>query len=163
MKKIQLCFLLLILVFSTGILHANTLNILINQIDNGGNIPEVEAENVQVFLDSVIDYMFNAGFIVSTEKISLATDITSDEGLAIKSCRYGYFDYLAIIRLHFNPETNQILEADWQVKEIESLLVKNHGHEYPREKTTNSEADARKFGLQVAGKIYSSVNDVMDW
>ncbi|MCR5698162.1 MAG: hypothetical protein K6G52_00835 [Treponemataceae bacterium] len=163
MKKIHLCFLLLILTFSTGLVYANTLNILINQVDNGGIVPEFEAENVQVFLDSFMEYMFDAGFIVSSEKISLAPDITSDEGLAIHACRHGYFDYLAVIRLKFNPDTNQIMNAEWQVKEIASLLVKNHGHEYPNEKTTNPEGDAKKFGVQVARKIYSSVNDVMDW
>ena len=145
-------------------LSASTLNILINQIDVNSDESafkdkdEKESENVQVFMDSLMDYMFNSGLIVSSEKISMEKDVKSAEKIALKSSKEGFFDYLAIIKIKVDAQTDEVLNASWQLKEVSSASEKSSGYLVAKNKKKNMEKDASDFGSEVAKNIYSNAS-----
>ena len=129
-------------------LYANTLNILVNQITVNQNFEnqDKESENVLLFMDSLMDYMFSTGIIVSSEKVSLAKNLSNDEKIAMKACREGYFDYLAIIKVNVDAETGELLNASWNIKEVSSNSEKSKGY-------LVSTKNATDFGNEVAKNI----------
>ena len=134
--------------------YAKTLNILINQLDG---VQENESENVQVFMDSFMDYMFDSGMIVSSERVSLATDLSNDEKNALKSSKEGYFDYLAIIKVKVDSQSDEVLNASWQLKDVNSDLKMVSGYLVPENKKNGFEKNAIDFGKDVAKDIFQSL------
>ena len=112
MKFLQKFILVCLLLLIPNCVYAKSINILINQIDG---IQENVRSTVQLFENSVMDFFFDAGFIVSSEKICLEKNIEKTVQIALDSSVNGFIDYLVVAKVNVNAKTDELISVDWEV------------------------------------------------
>ncbi|MGP1586850.1 MAG: hypothetical protein ACTTHG_00740 [Treponemataceae bacterium] len=141
--------------FSLAILlNAQTVNMLITQIDE---IQESERDSVIIFENGVMDYLYEAGCIVSGEKINLDTDISKVRQVAIKASKAGYFEYLAEIEVNVDSKTDDILFVNYTLTDVVTLKVLGQGKVNVSKLNKEKVNNFQKLGNDVGKKIYSII------
>ena len=85
---------------------------MINQIDG---IQDSVRNTVQLFEDSVMNFLFDAGCIVSSEKICLEKDISKTVQVALDASVNGFIDYLVVIKVNVNAKSDDLIDINWEV------------------------------------------------
>lgn len=146
-KFILICFLLLI----PNCVYAKSINILINQIDG---IQENVRSSVQLFENSVMDFFFDAGFIVSSEKICLEKNIEKTVQIALDSSVNGFIDFLIVAKVNVNPKTDELISVDWEVINANSSKKLGSGSMNAPKTYREKEVSIQRFGVDVGSEIY---------
>lgn len=149
-KFIFICFLLLI----PNCVYGKSINILINQIDG---IQDSVRDSVQLFENSVMDFFFDAGFIVSSEKISLETDIKKTVQIALDSSVNGFIDYLIVAKINVNPKSDELISAGWEVINVATGKTIGSGLMEAPKPYREKEVSIQRFGVDVGSEIYSCI------
>ena len=149
-KFIFICFLLLI----PNCVYGKSINILINQIDG---IQDSVRDSVQLFENSVMDFFFDAGFIVSSEKICLETDIKKTVQIALDSSVNGFIDYLIVAKINVNPKSDELISAGWEVINVATGKIIGSGLMEAPKPYREKEVSIQRFGVDVGSEIYSCI------
>ena len=149
-KFIFICFLLLI----PNCVYGKSINILINQIDG---IQDSVRDSVQLFENSVMDFFFDAGFIVSSEKICLETDIKKTVQIALDSSVNGFIDYLIVAKINVNPKSDELISAGWEVINVATGKTIGSGLMEAPKPYREKEVSIQRFGVDVGSEIYSCI------
>ena len=149
-KFIFICFLLLI----PNCVYGKSIDILINQIDG---IQDSVRDSVQLFENSVMDFFFDAGFIVSSEKISLETDIKKTVQIALDSSVNGFIDYLIVAKINVNPKSDELISAGWEVINVATGKTIGSGLMEAPKPYREKEVSIQRFGVDVGSEIYSCI------
>ena len=149
-KFIFIC--LLLLIPNCG--YAKSINILINQIDG---IQDTVRGSVQLFENSVMDFFFDAGFIVSSEKISLEKNIEKTVQIALDSSVNGFIDFLVVAKVDVNPKTDELVSADWEVINVATAKTIGSGSMVAPKPYREKEVSIQRFGVDVGSEIYSCI------
>jgi hypothetical protein len=149
-KFIFIC--LLLLIPNCG--YAKSINILINQIDG---IQDSVRGSVQLFENSVMDFFFDAGFIVSSEKICLETDIKKTVQIALDSSVNGFIDYLIVAKINVNPKSDELISAGWEVINVATGKTIGSGLMEAPKPYREKEVSIQRFGVDVGSEIYSCI------
>ena len=149
-KFIFICFLLLI----PNCVYGKSINILINQIDG---IQDSVRDSVQLFENSVMDFFFDAGFIVSSEKICLETDIKKTVQIALDSSVNGFIDYLIVTKINVNPKSDELISAGWEVINVATGKTIGSGLMEAPKPYREKEVSIQRFGVDVGSEIYSCI------
>ena len=149
-KFIFICFLLLI----PNCVYGKSINILINQIDG---IQDSVRDSVQLFENSVMDFFFDAGFIVSSEKICLETDIKKTVQIALDSSVNGFIDYLIVAKINVNPKSDELISAGWEIINVATGKTIGSGLMEAPKPYREKEVSIQRFGVDVGSEIYSCI------
>jgi hypothetical protein len=149
-KFIFICLLLLI----PNCVYGKSINILINQIDG---IQDSVRDSVQLFENSVMDFFFDAGFIVSSEKICLETDIKKTVQIALDSSVNGFIDYLIVAKINVNPKSDELISAGWEVINVATGKTIGSGLMEAPKPYREKEVSIQRFGVDVGSEIYSCI------
>ena len=149
-KFIFICFLLLI----PNCVYGKSINILINQIDG---IQDSVRDSVQLFENSVMDFFFDAGFIVSSEKICLETDIKKTVQIALDSSVNGFIDYLIVAKINVNPKSDELISAGWEVINVATGKTIGSGLMEAPKPYRENEVSIQRCGGDVGSEIYSCI------
>ena len=149
-KFIFICFLLLI----PNCVYGKSINILINQIDG---IQDSVRDSVQLLENSVMDFFFDAGFIVSSEKICLETDIKKTVQIALDSSVNGFIDYLIVAKINVNPKSDELISAGWEVINVATGKTIGSGLMEAPKPYREKEVSIQRFGVDVGSEIYSCI------
>lgn len=150
-QKICLAFCLL---FISVTINAQSIDILINQKDG---IQENVKDISLMFENGMMDYFFDAGCIVSGEKISLDEDITVTKQKAVDASVNGFIDYLVIVILFLDAEKDEIIKAEWEVQNISSSKVLGKGTLSAPKVYREKEVSIQRFGMKVSNDVYSCI------
>lgn len=166
MSKHHSAILLCITMLAVGMASATTLSVQVVQIDNVHN--DVTDSSLLIE-ESVLDYLFSQGLIISTSPI-ITDSAKSDTGyaIALNDARSGSVDYLVYISVYYDldsstaPEENvlqNIGSAQWQLVRVSDNKQTASGRHVPkiRTETDNSSAGIISFGKQIAASINSSL------
>jgi hypothetical protein len=134
--------------------YGKSINILINQIDG---IQDSVRDCVQLFENSVMDFFFDAGFIVSSEKISLETDIKKTVQIALDSSVNGFIDYLIVAKINVNPKSDELISAGWEVINVATGKTIGSGLMEAPKPYREKEVSIQRFGVDVGSEIYSCI------
>ena len=149
-KFIFICFLLLI----PNCVYGKSIYILINKIDG---IQDSVRDSVQLFENSVMDFFFDAGFIVSSEKICLETDIKKTVQIALDSSVNGFIDYLIVAKINVNPKSDELISAGWEVINVATGKTIGSGLMEAPKPYREKEVSIQRFGVDVGSEIYSCI------
>jgi hypothetical protein len=134
--------------------YGKSINILINQIDG---IQDSVRDSVQLFENSVMDFFFDAGFIVSSEKICLETDIKKTVQIALDSSVNGFIDYLIVAKINVNPKSDELISAGWEVINVATGKTIGSGLMEAPKPYREKEVSIQRFGVDVGSEIYSCI------
>ena len=151
MKFLQKFILVCLLLLIPNCVYAKSINILINQIDG---IQENIRNTVQLFENSVMDFFFDAGFIVSSEKISLEKNIEKTVQIALDSSVNGFIDYLVVAKVNVNSKTDELISADWEVINVATSKTLGSGSMVAPKPYREKEVSIQRFGVDVGSEIY---------
>jgi hypothetical protein len=154
MKFLQKFILICLLLLIPNCVYAKSINILINQIDG---IQDSVRDSVQLFENSVMDFFFDAGFIVSSEKISLETDIKKTVQIALDSSVNGFIDYLIVAKINVNPKSDELISAGWEVINVATGKTIGSGLMEAPKPYREKEVSIQRFGVDVGSEIYSCI------
>ena len=151
MKFLQKFILICLLLLIPNCVYAKSINILINQIDG---IQENIRNTVQLFENSVMDFFFDAGFIVSSEKICLEKNIEKTVQIALDSSVNGFIDYLVVAKVNVNSKTDELISADWEVINVATSKTLGSGSMVAPKPYREKEVSIQRFGVDVGSEIY---------
>lgn len=151
MKFLQKFILICLLLLIPNCVYAKSINILINQIDG---IQENIRNTVQLFENSVMDFFFDAGFIVSSEKICLEKNIEKTVQIALDSSVNGFIDYLVVAKVNVNSKTDELISADWEVINVATSKPLGSGSMVAPKPYREKEVSIQRFGVDVGSEIY---------
>lgn len=154
MKFLQKFIFICLLLFIPNLVYAKSINILINQLDG---IQESVRDSVQLFENSIMDFLFDAGCIVSSEKICLETDIEKTVQMALDSSVTGFIDYLVIAKVNVNPKTDELISAEWEVLNVATSKKIGSGSMDAPKPYREKEVSIQRFGVDVGSEIYSCI------
>ena len=154
MKFLQKFILICLLLLIPNCVYAKSINILINQIDG---IQDSVRDSVQLFENSVMDFFFDAGFIVSSEKICLEKNIDKTVQIALDSSVDGFFEYLVIIKVNVNPKSDELISAEWEVINVATSKKIGNGSMKAPKPYREKEVSIQRFGVDVGSEIYSCI------
>ena len=154
MIKFRKSFIALCLIFIVNYANAASINILVNQQDG---LQQKESDSVVAFQNSLMDYFFDSGLIVTAENISLAKDTSNEEIKLIGETRKGYFDYFILVKAKVDVASQNVTSANWVLKDINSDEILSNGSLNAKNETQNAEKNAIRFGNQFGKSIYTSV------
>ena len=154
MKFLQKFILICLLLLIPNCVYAKSINILINQIDG---IQDSVRDSVQLFENSVMDFFFDAGFIVSSEKICLETDIKKTVQIALDSSVNGFIDYLIVAKINVNPKSDELISAGWEVINVATGKTIGSGLMEAPKPYREKEVSIQRFGVDVGSEIYSCI------
>ncbi len=155
MKFYKIIFIILLFLIPTS-MSAKSVNILINQLDG---IQENVRDTVQLFENSIMDFLFDAGCIVSSEKISLEKDISKTIQVAIDSSVNGFIDVLVIAKVNVNAKTDELIDANWEVIDIATSKTLGSGSMTAPKPYREKEVSIQRFGVDVGAEIYRCINN----
>ena len=154
MKFLQKFILICLLLLIPNCVYAKSINILINQIDG---IQDSVRDSVQLFENSVMDFFFDAGFIVSSEKICLEKNIDKTVQIALDSSVDGFFEYLVIIKVNVNAKTDELTDVEWNILDVNTSKTMGSGSMKAPKPYREKEVSIQRFGVDVGSEIYSCI------
>jgi len=152
---------------SLPILSAATLSVQIVQVDKIHKDVTLSSLLVE---ESILDFLFNQGFIVSNSPIITGENNSSTGfALAMNDARSGLADYLAFVTIFYDLENStspeesilsNIESAQWQLIQITDNKQIASGKHIPKIKTEkdNSTEGISSFGKQIATAINSGIS-----
>lgn len=152
-QKISIAFCLL---FISATINAQSIDILINQKDG---IQENVKDISLMFENGMMDYFFDAGCIVSGEKISLDEDLSVTKQKAIDASVNGFIDYLVIVKLFLDAEKDEIKKAEWELFSISSSKSLGKGTLSAPKAYREKEVSIQRFGMKVSTEVYSCIKN----
>jgi hypothetical protein len=154
MKFLQKFIFIVLLFLVPNCVYAKSINILINQLDG---LQDSVRDSVQLFENSVMDFFFDAGFIVSSEKICLETDIKKTVQIALDSSVNGFIDYLIVAKINVNPKSDELISAGWEVINVATGKTIGSGLMEAPKPYREKEVSIQRFGVDVGSEIYSCI------
>ncbi len=152
MKFLQKFIFIVLLFLVPNCVYAKSINILINQLDG---LQDSVRDSVQLFENSVMDYFFNAGCIVSSEKICLEKNIDKTVQIALDSSVDGFFEYLVIIKVNVNAKTDELTDVEWNILDVNTSKTMGSGSMKAPKPYREKEVSIQRFGVDVGAEIYS--------
>lgn len=166
MSKRHFALILCLQMLAAATAEATTLSVQVVQIDKTHN--DVTDSSLLIE-ESVLDYLFSQGIIVSTSPIIIGSS-ASDTGyaVALNDARSGSVDYLVYISLYYDPDSSSapdasilrnIGSAQWRLVRVSDNKQTASGRHTPgiRTETDNSSEGIISFGRQIAASINSSL------
>lgn len=154
MKSFYKIIFIILLFFIPTLMSAQSINILINQQDG---IQENVRDTVQLFENSIMDFLFDAGCIVSSEKITLEKDITKSTQAALDASVKGYIDFLVIAKVNVNAKSDELIDVQWEIIEVDTSKRMGSGSMKAPKPYREKEVSIQRFGIDVGAEIYSCV------
>lgn len=156
MKFIHKFIFIILLLLAPNFVYAKSVNILINQIDG---IQDSVRNTVQLFEDSVMNFLFDAGCIVSSEKICLEKDISKTVQVALDASVNGFIDYLVVIKVNVNAKSDDLIDINWEVINVSNSKKIGSGKMKAPKPYREKEVSIQRFGVDVGSEIYSCIKD----
>lgn len=166
MSKRHFALILCLQMLAAATAEATTLSVQVVQIDKTHN--DVTDSSLLIE-ESVLDYLFSQGIIVSTSPIITGSS-AGDTGyaVALNDARSGSVDYLVYISLYYDPDSSSapdasilrnIGSAQWRLVRVSDNKQTASGRHTPkiRTETDNSSEGIMSFGRQIAASINSSL------
>ena len=154
MKFLQKFILICLLLLIPNCMYSKSINILVNQIDG---IQDSVRTTVQLFENSVMDFFFDAGFIVSSEKICLEKNIDKTVQIALDSSVNGFIDYLVVVKVNVNAKTDELVNAEWKIMNVATSQTIGSGSMKAPKPYREKEVSIQRFGVDVGSEIYSCI------
>ncbi len=154
MKFLQKFIFIILLLLIPNCVYAKSINILVNQIDG---IQDSVRDSVQLFENSIMDFLFDAGCIVSSEKISLEKEIDKTVQIALDSSVNGFIDYLVVVKVNVNAKTDDLINAQWEIIEVATSKRMGSGSMKAPKPYREKEVSIQRFGVDVGSEIYSCI------
>ncbi len=155
MKKFALT-LFVLLSFVSLSATASSINLYINQIDG---IQEDEYETTISFQDAVLESLFEAGCIVTSENVSLSEDSQYEESKILKNSKAGFFNYLVIMKVYVDSSTKEITEVSYKIKNVKTDADISDGKIKAERTYSLAEKNAVHLGKELGKKIYSEIGN----
>jgi hypothetical protein len=156
MKNIHKIVFIILLLLVPSFVHGFSVNILINQLDG---IQDSVRDSVSLFENSIMDFLFDAGCIVSSENISLEKDITKSVQIALDSSVNGFIDTLVIIKVNVNAKTDELIDANWEVIDVSTSKCMGSGSMKAPKPYREKEVSIQRFGVDVGSEIYLCIKN----
>lgn len=156
MKTIHKFIFIILMLFVPSLVYGQSVNILINQLDG---IQDSVRDSVSLFENSIMNFLFDAGCIVSSEKICLEKDITKTVQIALDSSVNGFIDYLVIVKVKVNAKSDELVNANWEVIDIKTSNCLGSGSMKAPKPYREKEVSIQRFGVDIGSEIYSCIKN----
>ena len=156
MKTLYKFVFIILLFLVPSFVHGHSVNILINQLDG---IQDSVRDSVTIFENGIMNFLFDAGCIVSSENICLEKDITKTVQIALDASVNGFIDTLVIIKVNVNAKTDELIDANWEVIDVNTSKCLGSGCMKAPKPYREKEVSLQRFGIDVGSEVYSCIKN----
>ena len=156
MKTLYKFVFIILLFLVPSFVHGHSVNILINQLDG---IQDSVRDSVTIFENGIMNFLFYAVCIVSSENICLEKDITKTVQIALDASVNGFIDTLVIIKVNVNAKTDELIDANWEVIDVNTSKCLGSGSMKAPKPYREKEVSLQRFGIDVGSEVYSCIKN----